>query len=40
MNTPPLSVGFYARVSSEKQARERTIDSQLAELGAIFRRLA
>ena len=33
MNTPPLSVGFYARVSSEKQARERTIDSQLAELG-------
>jgi site-specific DNA recombinase len=33
MNTTPLSVGFYARVSSEKQARERTIDSQLAELG-------
>jgi site-specific DNA recombinase len=34
MNTPAWSVGFYARVSSEKQARERTIDSQLAELGA------
>jgi len=34
MNTPALSVGFYARVSSDKQARERTIDSQLAELQA------
>jgi site-specific DNA recombinase len=32
MNTPQLSVGFYARVSSEKQARECTIDSQLADL--------
>jgi site-specific DNA recombinase len=34
MSTPPLSVGFYARVSSERQAREGTIDSQLAELRA------
>jgi site-specific DNA recombinase len=34
MNTRILVVGFYARVSSEKQARERTIDSQLAELHA------
>jgi site-specific DNA recombinase len=32
MNTPQLSIGFYARVSSEKQARECTIDSQLADL--------
>lgn len=34
MSTPPLSVGFYARVSSEGQAREGTVDSQLAELRA------
>jgi site-specific DNA recombinase len=34
MNTPRLSAAFYARVSSEAQARERTIESQLEELHA------
>jgi len=34
MSTHHLSVAFYARVSSEAQARERTIDSQLDDLHA------
>jgi site-specific DNA recombinase len=34
MNTPRLSAAFYARVSSEAQARERTIESQLEDLHA------
>jgi site-specific DNA recombinase len=34
MNTPHLSAAFYARVSSEAQTRERTIESQLEDLRA------
>ena len=32
MNTSQLSTAFYARVSSESQTRDRTIESQLADL--------
>ena len=34
MNMPRKVTAFYARVSSESQARDRTIDSQLADLDA------
>ena len=32
MNTPPPSNGSYARTSSDQQARDRTIESQLEAL--------
>ncbi len=34
MNTSQMVTAFYARVSSDSQARDRTIDSQLADLHA------
>lgn len=34
MNTSQMVTAFYARVSSDAQARDRTIDSQLADLHA------
>jgi site-specific DNA recombinase len=34
MNTFQVSAAFYARVSSDAQARDRTIESQLADLHA------
>lgn len=37
LNLKLLKIGLYARVSSEKQAQEKTINSQIASICRVYK---